>query len=91
MLVIEKGKTLKSVVIELPDDKVIKSLQGGESYNYIGILEADRFLGEEMKQKVSKEYFRMLKIVLKSKLKFSSRSQYLGPLKIVVESVICRL
>ena len=46
MLVIEKGKIVKSVGIELPDGKVIKSLQEGESYKVIGILETDRFLGE---------------------------------------------
>ena len=57
MLVIEKGKIVKSVNIKLPDGYVIKSLQVGESYKYLGILEADRFLGEEMKLKVSKEYF----------------------------------
>ena len=68
MLVIETGKIVKSVGKELPDGKVIKSLQEGESYKYLGILEAERFLGEEMKLKVSKEYFRRLKKVLKSKL-----------------------
>ena len=68
VLVIEKGKIVKSVGIELPDGKVTKSLQEGESYKYLGILEADRFLGEEVKLKVSKEYFRSLKKVLKSKL-----------------------
>ena len=36
MLVIEKGKSLKSVGIELPDGKVIKSLQEGEGYKYLG-------------------------------------------------------
>ena len=68
VLVIEKGKIVKSVGIELPDGKVIKSLQEGESYKYLGNLEADRFLGEEMKLKVSKEYFRRLKKDLKLKL-----------------------
>ena len=58
MLVIEKGKIMKSVGIELPDGKVIKSLQESESYKYLGIL--------EMKLKVSKEYFRRLKKVSKS-------------------------
>ena len=43
MLVMEKGKTGKSVGIELPDSKVIRSLQEGESYKYLGILEADKF------------------------------------------------
>ena len=67
-LVMEKGKTAKSVGIELPDGKVIKSLQEGESYKYLGILEADKFLEEKMKLNVSKEYIRRLRKVLKSKL-----------------------
>ena len=61
MLVIEKGKIVKSVGIELPDGKVIKSLEEGESYSVLAFLEVKRLLGEEMKLKVSKEYFRRLK------------------------------
>ena len=68
MLVIEKGKILKSVGIELPDGKVIKSLQEGESYKYVGILKADKFLEEKVKLNVSKEYFRRIRKVLKPKL-----------------------
>ena len=68
MLVIEEGNIMESVDVGLPDGKVIKSLQEGEKYKYLGILEAARFLGGEMKLKVSKEYFRRLKKVLKSKL-----------------------
>ena len=64
MLVIKKGK----IDIELPDGKVIKSLQKGESYKYLGILEADKFLEEKMKLNVPKEYIRRLRKVLKSKL-----------------------
>ena len=59
---------MKSVGIELPDGKVIKSLQEGESYKYLGILEADKFLEEKMNLNVSKEYIGRLKKVLKSKL-----------------------
>ena len=55
MLVMEKGKIVNSVGIELPDGKVIKSLQEGESYKYLGILEADTFLEEKM------EYIRRLR------------------------------
>ena len=54
----EKGKIVKSFGIELPDGKVIKSLQEGESYKYLEILEADKFLEEKMKLNVSKEYTR---------------------------------
>ena len=67
-LVTEKGKIVKSVGIELPDGKIIKSLQEGEIYKYLGILEADKFLEENIKLNASKEYIRKLRKVLKSKL-----------------------
>ena len=68
MLVMEKAKIVKSVGIELPDSKVIKSLQEGESYKYLGILESDKFLEEKIKLNVSKEHISRLRNVLKSKL-----------------------
>ena len=68
MLVMEKGNIVKSVGIELPGGKVIKLLKEGESYKYLGILEADKFLEQKMKLNVSKEYIRRLRKVLKSKL-----------------------
>ena len=51
-----------------PDGKVIKSLQEGESYKYLGILEADKFIEKNMKLNFSKEHIRRLRKVLKSKL-----------------------
>ena len=48
MLVIEKGKIVKAVDIELPDGKVMKLLQEGENYKYLGILKTDKFLAEKM-------------------------------------------
>ena len=71
VLVMEKENIVKSVGIELPDGKVIKSLQEGESCKYLGILEADQFLEEKMNLNVSKEYIRRLRKVLKSKLSAS--------------------
>ena len=59
---------MKSVGIELPDGKIIKSLQEGESYKYLVILEADKFLEEKVKLNVLKEYIRRIRKVLKSKL-----------------------
>ena len=65
MLVMKKGRIVRSIGIELPDGKVIKSLQEGESYKYLGILEADKFLEEKMNLNVSKEYIRRLRKLLK--------------------------
>ena len=67
-LVMGKGKIVKSVGIELPDGKVIKSLQEGESYKHLEISEPDKLLEEKMKLNVSKEYIGRLRKVLKSKL-----------------------
>ena len=61
MLVMEKRKIVKSVGIDLPDGKVINSLQEGKSYKYLRILEADKFLEQKMKLNVSKEYIRRLR------------------------------
>ena len=69
MLVMEKRKIVKSVGIDLPDGKVINSLQEGKSYKYLRILEADKFLEQKMKLNVSKECIRRLRKVLNSKLK----------------------
>ena len=69
MLVMKKGKIVKSVCTQLPIGKGIKLFQEGESYKYLGILEVDKFLIEKMKLNVSKEYIRRLrKYFLKSKL-----------------------
>ena len=55
-------------LLKISGSAPVKSLEEGESYKYLEDLEADRFLAEEMKLKVSKEYFKRLKKVLKSKL-----------------------
>ena len=51
----------------MPNGKVIKSLQEGESYRYSQTLETDKFLEEKMKLNVSKEYVKRFRKVLKSK------------------------
>ena len=37
---------MRSLGVEFPDGKGIKSLQKGKSYSSLGILEADTFSGE---------------------------------------------
>ena len=41
MLVMKRGKKVKSDGIKLPDDTVMKALRDGEGYKYLGILQAD--------------------------------------------------
>ena len=44
MLVMKKGKIVKSDGIQLPNGKVVISLEEGESYKYLGVLEADEVM-----------------------------------------------
>ena len=67
MLVIRKGVKVRSVGIELPDGEVIKELDE-KRYKNFGILQTDTVMEKQMKGKVKGEYFRRLKLLLKSKL-----------------------
>ena len=46
MLVMKKGKIVKSDDIQFPNDKVINSLEEGESYKYLGVLDVDEVIGQ---------------------------------------------
>ena len=58
---------MKSDGTELPNGKVNNSLEEGESYKYLGVLETDEMMVNEMKDKAKKEYSRRVRKVLESK------------------------
>ena len=64
-------------------------LQEGESYKYLGVLEADKYLEEKMKLNVLKEYIRRLILVKTEWWEFSLWSYYLGSIPIKIFSSIC--
>ena len=63
----KKRKIVKSDGTELPNGKVNNSLEEGESYKYLGVLETDEMMVNEMKDKAKKEYSRRVRKVLESK------------------------
>ena len=63
----KKAKIVKSNDIQLPNDKVITSLEEGESYKYLGVLEADQVMWKEQEQ-----YCKRARKVLKAKLNSGS-------------------
>ena len=65
---ISKGRVVESEGIELPNGDTIKGLEENDGYKYLGILESDMIKNSEMKEKIKKEYFRRVKLILKSKL-----------------------
>ena len=68
MLVMKRGKVTKSDGIRLPDDGVIKYIHQESGYKYLGILQSDQVLCNEMKEKARAAYKRRVKKVVKSKL-----------------------
>ena len=55
ILVMKKGKIVKPDGTELPNEEVIKSLEEGQSHKYLGVLETDEVMVNEIKDKVKKE------------------------------------
>ncbi|KAJ8253496.1 hypothetical protein GJAV_G00213780 [Gymnothorax javanicus] len=67
-LVVKKGKVPTAEGIRLPDGREIKTLEQGKGYRNLGILETDEIKHEEMKNGLSKDYFRRLRKLPQSKL-----------------------
>ena len=67
VLIMKRGKVVKSEGISIPNGKMMKNIEEG-GYKYLGILEADGVKHEEMKGQIKKEYIRRVRNILKSKL-----------------------
>ena len=68
VLIVKNGKVRETEGIVLPNGEVLKGMEEGDSYKYLGILEADEMKHKEMKENVKKEYLRRIRKVLESKL-----------------------
>ena len=68
VLIMKRGKVVKSEGISMPDGKMMKNIEQG-GYKYLGILEANGVKHEEMKDQIKKEYFRILQKYTKVKIK----------------------
>ena len=66
-IVLKKGNKEEDDGIKLPDGETMRDL-GQEDYKYLGVLEASQIKMREMKEKVRKEYFRRIRLILESKL-----------------------
>ena len=64
----KRGKVCTCEGIVLPDAQTIKGLEEGDGYKYLGMLEADVVMHNDMKQTISKEYLRRIRKILRLKL-----------------------
>ena len=63
-----KGKLTKTSNIVLNQDTAIKELDQEGTYKYLGINEGDGIHHSKVKEKIRKEYYRRIRVVLKSEL-----------------------
>ena len=63
----KRGKIVKSEGINLPDGEGMKQV-GQKGYTYLDIIELDKIKETEIKEKITKEYKRRQRLILKSKL-----------------------
>ena len=66
-IVLKRGKMVECNGIELANGEFIKRITE-EGYTYLVVMELDQVMEEEMKKKITKEYYKKLNLVLKSKL-----------------------
>ena len=72
ILTMKRGKIVKREGIKLPDGEVMKQV-GQEGFIYLSIIELDKVKETEMKEKITNEYKRRLRLILKSKLNERSK------------------
>ena len=74
VVILKKGKLVKFHGIHLPNQEIMKEVDEN-GYTYLGILELDEIKEHEMKNKVTAEYKRRLRLILKSKLNGTNKIQ----------------
>ena len=63
----KRGKIVKSEGMKLSDREVMKQV-GQKGYTYLVMIELNKIKETEMKEKITKEYKRRQRLILKSKL-----------------------
>ena len=83
MVLMKRGKLVKSDGILLPNQKIMKEVDEN-GYTYLGILELAEIKEYEMKHKVTAEYKRRLRLILKSKLNGMNKIQAINTWAVVL-------
>ena len=63
VLIMKRGKVVKSEGIRMPDGRMMKNIEEGE-HKYLEILEADGVKHQEMKGQIKKKYIRRVRNIL---------------------------
>ena len=81
-----KGKMVRSSNISLNEHTHIKELSNTESYKYLGVEESSNTHHKNMREKLKKEYYRRLRMILSTELSSPNRIMAINSLVIPVLS-----
>lgn len=79
-----KGKLSETSSLNLDVDTIIKELDQNETYKYLGVNEGNGIKHATMKEKIRKEYYRRIRLVLKSELNSRNRIEAINTLAVPV-------
>ena len=80
----KRGKLTETFDIQPDTDTCIKELAQENTYKYLGMDEGDGIQHAKMKEKVRKEYYRRVRMVLKTELNAANRFEEINTLAIPV-------
>ena len=80
----KKGKLTATKYIQLDQGTIIQDLNQEGTYKYLGINEGDGIQHAKMKEKIRKEYFRRVRLVLQTELNAANKIEAINTLAIPV-------
>ncbi|KAF7224300.1 putative LOC107388682-like protein [Nothobranchius furzeri] len=79
----KKGKLTSTSNIQLDQETVVMELNQEETYKYLGVSEGDGIQHATMKEKVKKEYYRRVRLVIKSELNAANKIKAINILAVL--------
>ena len=79
-----RGLLQRSSRIQLNDDAIIRDLENEKVYKYLGVDESDGIQHSKMKEKIRKEYYRRIRLILKSELNSANKMGAINTLAVPV-------
>ena len=80
----KRGKMVNTKNIELDVNTVIKELEQESTYKYLGVNEGDGIQHSMMKEKIRKEYYHRVRMILKTELNSKNKFEAINTLAIPV-------
>ena len=80
--IVQKGRLISTGSIELDKETTINELDQDNGYRYLGVDESDGIQHTKMKEKIRKEYYRRVRLIVRSELNGKNKIEAIDSLAI---------